>query len=237
MSSSGNGQGHDCDVLDAGLPEATAELIDRYAMHFWGGSGWVVPPCAGGFFPFVFSAAGCPVNGLSAVGRPATVPGGPTTWCRPSHFLVRRPVGLSVINGYFRSGHQQSERSRHAHAPKAARDSWTASLRYPPPCLRRRLCEWPPLRRPRPAKTKTGASSSCNRSSTRALLGGPRLPHMSGGRTRPVAGGTQHAVITVPLPRAWQSVGNGKYQQWQQPQGGGPGRSTSFPGRRREFAA
>jgi hypothetical protein len=60
---------------------------------------------------------------------------------------------------------------------------------------------------------------------------------MSGGRTRPVAGGTQHAVITVPLPRAWQSVGNGKYQQWQQPQGGGPGRSTSFPGRRREFAA
>ena len=37
------------------------------------GSGWIVPPCAGGFFPFVFSAAGCPVNGLSAVGRPATV--------------------------------------------------------------------------------------------------------------------------------------------------------------------
>ena len=40
---------------------------------------------------------------------------------------------------------------------------------------------------------------------------------MSGGRTRPVAGGTQHAAITVPLPRAWQSVGNGKYQQWKQP--------------------
>ena len=36
-----------------------------------GGSGWIVPPCAGGFFPFVFSAAGWPVNGLSAVGRPS----------------------------------------------------------------------------------------------------------------------------------------------------------------------
>jgi hypothetical protein len=36
------------------------------------GSGWIVPPCAGGFFPFVFSAAGCPVNGLSAVGLSAS---------------------------------------------------------------------------------------------------------------------------------------------------------------------
>jgi hypothetical protein len=25
---------------------------------FFLGSGWIVPPCAGGFFPFVFSAAG-----------------------------------------------------------------------------------------------------------------------------------------------------------------------------------
>ena len=47
MSSSGNGQGHDCDVLDAGLPEATAELIDRYARAIDGLGGSVQLECNG----------------------------------------------------------------------------------------------------------------------------------------------------------------------------------------------
>ena len=72
---------------------------------FLGGSGWIVPPCAGGFFPFVFSAAGWPVSGLSAAGRPPTLPGGPTTWCNLFLILAHRagmgdvvaiPVGFGL---------------------------------------------------------------------------------------------------------------------------------------------
>ena len=68
---------------------------------FFLGSGWIVPPCAGGFFPFVFSAAGWPVNGLSAVGRPSTEPGGPTTWCNLFLILAHR-VGMGDRGGYSR---------------------------------------------------------------------------------------------------------------------------------------
>ena len=72
-------------------------------MHstFFLGSWWIVPPCAGGFFPFVFSAAGWPVNGLSAVDRPSTEPGGPTTWCNLFLILAHR-VWMGDRGGYSR---------------------------------------------------------------------------------------------------------------------------------------
>ena len=43
---------------------------------------------------------------------------------------------------------------------------------------------------------------------------------MSGGRTRPKAGGTQHAAIVPPLPSAWQRLetdGSVTYQEYKQP--------------------
>ena len=73
----------------------------RILFFFFLGSGWIVPPCAGGFFPFVFSAAGWPVNGLSAVDRPSTEPGGPTTWCNLFLILAHR-VGMGDRGGYSR---------------------------------------------------------------------------------------------------------------------------------------
>ena len=41
--------------------------------------------------------------------------------------------------------------------------------------------------------------------------------HASGGAPKPKSGGTRHAPITVPLPRAWKTLPDGKFQKYKQP--------------------